>query len=88
MNHSTFDIVVSWILVCAGFVCVMSLLIALITWSIRKIVRNIVETKYAFSVKYYIQDTHNRMVDYDRRLRNMETEISEIRKQASGGKKE
>ena len=85
MDHSMFDIIVSWILVCIGAVCVVTLLIALIVWTIKTIIRNIVQTKYACSVKYYIQDTHDRIVDYDRRVRSVETEMSEIKKKLKGG---
>lgn len=88
MDHSMFDIIVSLILVCIGAVCVVTLLIALIVWAIKTIIRNIVQTKYACSVKYYIQDTHERIEDYDRRVRSVETEISEIKKLVNDGKKE
>ena len=71
-----------------GALCIACLCVALIVWAIRTIIRNIVETKYAISVKYYIQDTHNRIVDYDRRVRSVETEMSEIKKQLKGGRHE
>ena len=58
-----------------GQVCAIALFVSLVVWAVRSVVRNIVETRYAFHVKYYIKETHSRIVDYDMRIRALESDV-------------
>ncbi len=58
-----------------GTVCAVALCIALIVWAVRCVVRSVVETRYAFKVRYYIETTHSRIVDYDMRIRSLESDV-------------
>ena len=63
-----------------GFVAIIALSVAIITWTVRSVIRWVVEMRYAISVKYYIKDTHERIVDYDKRIKAIEEAIPKLEK--------
>lgn len=67
----------------AGTISLLSISAAFVVWSIRCITRSIVEMRYAVQVKYYIKDTYNRIVDYDRRIKDIEETIPKLRDEIS-----
>ena len=66
-----------------GMVCIVALSVALIVWSVRCIIRSVVETRYAFKVRYYIEDTHRRITDYHMRIRSLEQDVCELKNRRS-----
>lgn len=71
-----------------GMACAAVCFTSLIVWAVRCIIRNIIETRYAFKVKYYIEDTHKRISDYDMRIKALEAGMFELRAWAKAFAKE
>ena len=79
MNEATVIEIGMKITLIAGMICIVVLSVALIVWAVRCIIRSIVEARYAFKVKYYIEDTHRRIVEYDMRIKALESKEHERR---------
>lgn len=78
MEHLIMEIIAKAVLI-VGALCLIVLFIELIVWGIRTIVRNVTDIRYASKVKYYLEDAHRRIADYEARIRHMEGEILERR---------
>lgn len=76
------------ILIYAGACCLIFLLSAIVVWSIKTIIRNIIEVNYAVSVKNYIKDNYNRIVSYEIRIKDLEKEIYEIKNHHKGDRED
>ena len=59
-----------------GALCLIVLFIGLVVWSIRSIVRNVTDIRYASKVKYYLEDAHRRIAEYEARINKLECELS------------
>jgi len=68
------------IVMVVGMLCLVALFVELIVWAIRSIVRNVTDIRYASKVKYYLEDGHRRIAEYEARIRKLEDEMSERRK--------
>lgn len=71
-----------------GMACAAVCFTSLIVWAVRCIIRSIVETRFAFKVRYYIEDTHKRISNYDMRIRTLEAGMFELRAWAKAFAKE
>ena len=60
-----------------GALCLIVLFIGLVVWSIRSIVRNVTDIRYASKVKYYLEDAHRRIAEYEARINKLECELSD-----------
>ncbi|MBQ7650866.1 MAG: hypothetical protein IJS15_07900 [Victivallales bacterium] len=78
MEHLIMEIIAKAVLI-VGALCLIVLFIELIVWGIRTIVRNVTDIRYASKVKYYLEDAHRRIADYEARIRHLEGEILERR---------
>ena len=60
-----------------GALCLIVLFIGLVVWSIRSIVRSVTDIRYASKVKYYLEDAHRRIAEYEARINKLECELSD-----------
>ena len=60
-----------------GALCLIVLFIGLVVWSIRSIVRNVTDIRYASKVKYYLEDAHRRIAEYEARINKLECELTD-----------
>ena len=76
MGHLIMEIIAKAVFI-VGALCLIVLFIELIVWGIRTIVRNVTDIRYASKVKYYLEDAHRRIAEYETRIKNLECELSE-----------
>lgn len=76
MEHLIIEIIAKAVFI-VGALCLIVLFIELVVWSIRSIVRNVTDIRYASKVKYYLEDAHRRIAEYEARIEKLECELSE-----------
>ena len=63
----------------AGTVAIIAVCVATVASMIRWIIKSVVDVKYALKVKYFVEDSRSRIVDYDRRIKDIEDKMESIR---------
>lgn len=58
-----------------GTLCLVCIALVLIVWAIRSVVRSITDIRYASKVKFYLEDGHRKIVEYEKRIQAMENNL-------------
>lgn len=67
----------------AGTVTVVAVCVATVAFMIRWIIKSVVNVKYALKVKYFVEDSRSRIIEYDRRIKAMEDTINDWNRRAN-----
>ena len=59
----------------AGTVAIIALCASIVASCIRLIMRFVAEAKYAMKIKYYVNDSRERIIEYDRRIKAIEQKV-------------